>query len=219
MILKNVSLKIIGWILLLAIVFLTIVFFYQKPFIAAPDEWIMKNVSTLHQSGWNRFFIGLTNFASRSYQYAILIFFSILWLLLEKRWEEPFILAFCLIGVRYGNAWLKGTFDRDRPAFDQMIEISGYSLPSGHAMINMAFFGLLAYLVIGYSSMIQPYKSYVYGITGLFLLLVGFSRVYLGVHYPTDVLAGFLAGGTWMLVCILLYQFLASKRKESGSKP
>ncbi|MFD1358091.1 phosphatase PAP2 family protein [Fictibacillus halophilus] len=174
----------------------------------------MKNVSDLHQSRLNSFFIFITDAASRPYQYGVLIFFSVIWLLAERKWREPLVLSICLIGVRYGNHWFKISFERIRPEFDRVIEITGYSFPSGHAMISIAFFGMLSYLLVHNYSFLQPYKKIIYIITGLFIFMVGFSRVYLGVHYPTDVFGGYLAGGAWLLVCVLLYKWL--KMRWSG---
>jgi undecaprenyl-diphosphatase len=183
-------------------------YLYHKPFIEAVDVWSMKNVSNLHQSRLNSFFIFITDAASKPYQYGVLIFFSVIWLLAERKWREPLVLWICLIGVRYGNHWFKISFERIRPEFDRVIEITGYSFPSGHAMISLAFFGMLSYLLVQNYTFLQSYKKILYIITGLFIFMVGFSRVYLGVHYPTDVFGGYLAGATWLLVCVLLYKWL-----------
>ncbi|MCM3720316.1 phosphatase PAP2 family protein [Fictibacillus phosphorivorans] len=187
-------------------------YLYHQPSIYAVDVWSMKHVSHLHQSPLNSLFIFLTNAASRPYQYVIIVLLSIYWLLAERKWREPLVLWICLLGVRFGNHWLKGSFERPRPEIDRIIDITGYSFPSGHAMIPLAFFGMLSYLLVQNYSILQPYKKIIYFLIGLFILLVGFSRVYLGVHYPTDVIGGYLAGGTWLLVCILFYRWLKGRR-------
>jgi undecaprenyl-diphosphatase len=205
------------FIIVFMVFFFLFAFLYKKPFIEVVDVWSMKNVSDLHQSGLNSFFIFITNSASRPYQYGILIFFSIIWLLAEKKWKEPLVLWVCLIGVRYGNHWFKISFERIRPEFERLIEINGYSFPSGHAMISIAFFGMLSYLLVQNYKILHSYKELVYGLTVLFVFLVGFSRVYLGVHYPTDVLGGYLAGGTWLLLCVLLYELLKTRWTDKES--
>ncbi|MBY6035587.1 phosphatase PAP2 family protein [Fictibacillus nanhaiensis] len=213
MILKNSKLRTLIWIFVFIVVFFLLASIYKEPLINGWDEWVMKHVSILHRAGLNSFFVFITNVASRPYQYALLTFFSIVWLFVERRWREPLVAAVCLIGIRIGNQWLKDLFQRERPSFDRIIEITGYSFPSGHAMISFAFFGILAYLLVQNYPVLQAYKKQVYGITGIFVLLVGFSRVYLGVHFPTDVLAGFSAGAAWLFICVMLYNFLKGNRE------
>jgi undecaprenyl-diphosphatase len=208
MTLKNSVKRTFILITIFMVFFMMFAYLYDKPFIEAVDVWSMKNVSDLHQSRLNSFFIFITDAASRPYQYGILIFFSVFWLLAERKWREPLVLWICLIGVRYGNHWFKVSFERIRPEYDRVIEITGYSFPSGHAMISVAFFGMLSYLIVQNYTFLQAYKEIIYIITGLFIIMVGFSRVYLGVHYPTDVFGGYLAGGTWLLVCVLIYKWL-----------
>lgn len=208
MTLKNSVKRTFILITIFMVFFMMFAYLYHKPFIEAVDVWSMKNVSDLHQSRLNSFFIFITDAASRPYQYGILIFFSVFWLIAERKWREPLVLWICLIGVRYGNHRFKVSFERIRPEFDRVIEITGYSFPSGHAMISLAFFGMLSYLLVQNYTFLQSYKKIIYIITGLFIFMVGFSRVYLGVHYPTDVFGGYLAGATWLLVCVLLYKWL-----------
>jgi undecaprenyl-diphosphatase len=179
---------------------------YEESKVEVWDVWAMENVSVLHQPVLSDFFRGITHAASRPYQYAVFFFFSVIWLVVERKWIEPFVLGICLVGIRYENHWFKDWFERDRPMYDRIIEISGYSFPSGHAMISIAFFGMLAYLLVQNYSFLRRNKKVIYSVTALFIALVGFSRVYLGVHYPTDVLGGFAAGGTWLLLCVLLYK-------------
>lgn len=96
------------------------------------------------------------------------------------------------------SAWgimegLKYLFERSRPAGEALTVASGYSFPSGHAMISMAFYGFLAALLLKYG---RGNRQAWLGATALYILvlLIGLSRIYLNVHYLSDVMAGFLFG-------------------------
>ena len=102
---------------------------------------------------------------------------------------------------------LKTVFQRDRPElFDSGYTASFYSFPSGHATIAVGFYGTLTLLV---AWRLRGFRRWAVVLVGVALvLLIGFSRLYLGVHYPTDVLAGFLAAPVWIStigLCYFLY--------------
>ena len=86
---------------------------------------------------------------------------------------------------------LKNSFDRERPSMLRLIEISGFSFPSGHAMGSTIFFGSLG-TIIKYTDLNN--KALLMTVCATFILMISSSRVYLGVHYPTDVLAGVVIG-------------------------
>jgi undecaprenyl-diphosphatase len=95
---------------------------------------------------------------------------------------------------------LKGVFQRARPElFDSGYQVSFYSFPSGHATVAVGFYGMLT-VILAYR--LRGFARWVVAISGtLVVLLIGFSRLYLGVHYPTDILAGYLSALLW-LVCV-----------------
>lgn len=86
---------------------------------------------------------------------------------------------------------LKNSFDRERPSFLRLIEISGFSFPSGHAVGSTIFFGSVA-TILKHTDLNN--KALLMTICATFILMISSSRVYLGVHYPTDVLAGVVIG-------------------------
>jgi undecaprenyl-diphosphatase len=118
-----------------------------------------------------------------------------------KGWRlSATLLLVSTIGGSLLTAVLKAVFGRARPElFDSGYTASFYSFPSGHATVAVGFYGALT-LILAYR--LRGFARWAVVIVGILLvLLIGFSRLYLGVHYPTDVLAGFLAAPLWV-VCV-----------------
>ena len=143
----------------------------------------------------------------------ITVFITIImggYLLAKRYYFDAGILIIALSGASILNWTLKLAFHRSRPLFS-LITASGYSFPSGHAMVSLVFYGMLIYLLwIRYGrSRIACLISF---FLALLILLIGISRIYLGVHYPSDVLAGFAAGGFWLTGCVTGYQTLRQGR-------
>lgn len=99
------------------------------------------------------------------------------------------------------NFGIKNIVRRTRPEGFRIIEESGYSFPSGHSMVSMAFYGLFIYLI--YKKVDNKYlKNCLIFLLSIIILLIGLSRIYLGVHYTSDVLAGFLLGISYLIVFV-----------------
>ena len=97
---------------------------------------------------------------------------------------------------------LKALFARSRLYVEQPLLLETYySFPSGHAMEAVVLYGMLAYFAVLALRTWRARAAIIFG-TSLLVLLIGFSRLYLGVHYFSDVVAGFAAGGVWLSTCI-----------------
>lgn len=128
------------------------------------------------------------------------------WLLKRKRRDQMGFLSTVVGGATCLNLILKQIFARPRPDYPHAyLTETGFSFPSGHAMISIAFYGAIAYLAYTY---LKSFRAKLRVSLGALLIsgFIGFSRLYLGVHYITDVLAGWAAGMTWLAVCILVDQ-------------
>lgn len=97
------------------------------------------------------------------------------------------------------NFLLKQILQRPRPIGHRIIDETGYSLPSGHSMVSMAFYGFLIYLVYKKVENIHL-KSFLIALLLLLIINIGISRIYLGVHYTSDVIAGFLVAISYLII-------------------
>lgn len=112
------------------------------------------------------------------------------------------------------NLILKFFFNRPRPLVPHLVDSSGLSFPSGHAMVSASFYGLLIYLV-WHHVQTRWLRNVLMVLMVAMVVLIGFSRVYLHVHYATDVMAGFAAGFLWVIIAIFALRWLErySRRK------
>ena len=106
-----------------------------------------------------------------------------------------------LVIITVLNQLLKNILQRPRPTEYRIIEETGYSFPSGHSMISMAFYGYIIYLI--YNNIKNKYlKTALISILSLLIVMIGISRIYLGVHYTSDVCAGFLVSISYLIIYI-----------------
>src|SRR6266571_702739 len=128
--------------------------------------------------------------------------------------REKLLLYGWLVAFIGGGAldWaLKTIFQRDRPSFpDPFVHVLGYSFPSGHSMGSLIGYGMLAYLV-AHSVRRRGIDLLVATSATVLVLAIGFSRLYLGAHYLSDVLAGFAAGIVWLAANIIALEASAPK--------
>jgi undecaprenyl-diphosphatase len=130
--------------------------------------------------------------------------------LLQDRKADLVTWASALVGGGLLNELLKRLFHRARPALKlRRAHATGYSFPSGHAMMTLSTYGTLAYLVSRRGNLTKhPAARLIWTPALLVCALVGSSRVYLEVHYPTDVLAGWLAAIVWATTCSTARNFM-----------
>jgi undecaprenyl-diphosphatase len=131
------------------------------------------------------------------------------------------LIAVATAGGQALNLWLKHTFGRERPdAALHLVEVSSTSFPSGHSMASSIFYLTMGAL-LARTAKRRREKAYFVGSALLITFLIGFSRVYLGVHYPTDVLAGWSAGTAWAMVCWFVADWLGRRgklREDTGEQ-
>lgn len=130
-----------------------------------------------------------------------------------KNWKYALQLLCILLLAIGSNILLKQIINRQRPLAEHLVSVKTLSYPSGHAMTAMAFYGFLIYLTLSFK--IKGYlKIFLILIFTFLILSIGVSRVYLGVHYPSDVVGGFIAGFAWIIFSILILTIIKIYRKR-----
>ena len=142
-----------------------------------------------------------------------LILITILLFVLIKNKKIGLLITINLVAITILNQLLKFILQRPRPEEFRVINETGYSFPSGHSMISAAVYGLLIYLI--YKNIKNKHtKNVLIIILSLLIIMIGISRIYLGVHYTSDVLAGFLLSISYLIFYINITQKMIDKNNE-----
>lgn len=130
-----------------------------------------------------------------------IIIVTILCMFLFKNNKIRASIVINLVVVTTMNIGLKYLFIRNRPTFNVLVNESGYSFPSGHSMISIVFYGYLIYLIYKIIDN-KKVKWLLISILSIVIVIIGFSRIYLGVHYASDVIGGFCFGISYLIIYI-----------------
>lgn len=144
---------------------------------------------------------------------------SLIWMVMTRGFPEAIVFLVACVGGGLLNQEMKLFFARQRPQlWERLVNETTFSFPSGHAMGSLIVYGLLAYIL---ATELSRQAGWIYGAATLLIGAIGFSRLYLGVHWPTDVIAGYGVGFLWVVVCIVLLKLYwlrkASRRAEPPS--
>jgi membrane-associated phospholipid phosphatase len=163
------------------------------------DTAVLTAVNGQSTAFFDTFFIAITQIGGVVGIIAITT--ALLVVLIKKRYfAKALILGATVAGAALLNVILKLIFERTRPdLWEQLVVETSYSFPSGHAMASAALAG--AVIAICWSTRFR-WLAIIFSVS--FILLIGFSRLYLGVHYPTDVLAGWVVSTAWLLLVLVV---------------
>ena len=159
------------------------------------DKNIYNFIISFKSSGVTKFFKIITSFAGIEF----MIISVIVVLLLKRLKHKRFFIILNLVNDIILNTLLKFLFKRERPFDLMLIEESGYSFPSGHTMVACIFYGFIIWL-INKSNYSRKIKIVINSFLIILIILIGISRIYLGVHYVSDVIGGYLISISYLII-------------------
>jgi membrane-associated phospholipid phosphatase len=175
--------------------------------------WLHENAT----DGWTTFFESITRLGNVPVLVAVTLVAAIV-LARKRLTSELELLLLAAIGAEILTVGLKLGFERERPFFpDPLATESTYSFPSGHASVSLAVYGTIGYIAARHAATRRGQIGMLAAAAAV-VLLIGFSRLYLGVHYLSDVIAGFSLGLAWVALCVVLLHLrlrLRTRRQTS----
>ncbi|MFF2455886.1 phosphatase PAP2 family protein [Peribacillus simplex] len=204
-----------SWIAMVLICLLLFFFLMQEVQSGKPlafDTYFTKLISVGENTFSFTFFKSIIHLGkSKFIGFGSLFCVLYLWIIKKDYWT----MAIFSIGMAGGdvlNEWIKNHIKRVRPE-NHLMEMAGFSFPSGHAMVGLIFFSMVAYLIM--KEIKGNYLKWAVGLGFVSLvLLIGVSRIAMKVHFPTDILAGFALGAAYILTLFKLYKYPGLKYFE-----
>lgn len=185
-------------------IFIELTDFLTEDLLIQYDQQITDYFISLRSPLLTEYFIFITRVGD-VYGYLIVLALAILVTAIYfKDWKYILQTVFVLFLASLSNVVLKRLVDRARPGIEHLVVVETLSYPSGHAMSAMAFYGFLIYLFSRFKISFLL-KSFIIFLLIVVILSIGMSRIYLGVHFPSDIVGGYIAGAIWVFFCILLF--------------
>lgn len=182
------------------ILFLVIANLLLQDQIHAFDDAVFKVISKLRCKPLTYFFNFITFLCSTWF----LIFATVFIMAFAKNKKNALYIGLNVLLCFLLNQTFKLIFARARPVDINLIVESGFSFPSGHSMVSLAFYGFFIYIIV--HKKMKKRKKIIYScLLALLTLLIGISRIYLGVHYASDVLAGFALSMAYLIIYIIIF--------------
>lgn len=171
-------------------------------------------VSEYIPASMTSFFKTMTLFGSAKILGVATITMTVWLWLIRKDYVGMVTITVTVVSGSYLNSFIKSEVARPRPLLKHLVEASGFSFPSGHAMMSMIVYTLIAYFIIQRVTN-RISRGFIILGAALFIFLIGFSRIILHVHYPSDVVSGYSLGFVWSYSAVAVYKKLTRQREIS----
>lgn len=192
---------------LLLVAFLGYVVKFYPDWLRPFDNLVTNAIRSIYPTA-NAFFLWVTRFGNAVTIIILLLVFLALFIRGKKYAEAIWLTSNIVIISGIANPLLKLFFDRERPALEHLVHESSNSFPSGHAVTSIMLYGTLIALL----PLLLQNKKLTYllqALLGILILAIGISRIYLGVHFPSDIIGGYALGLAWLFFS---YPYFSEKR-------
>jgi len=177
------------------------------------DQWTRVFVDTLADTPVYTWFRWITELGSRSFVQPLTIGMTVIIWFMYRDFRPAVIFGFGVLGTHFLNTVMKEMVARERPSISIILNAEGYSFPSGHSMISLVCYGLLAYFIskkLRSTIMI----TVVYISFALIILLIGISRYVINVHFLTDIITGYTFGSVILICLIRIYERMEANKEK-----
>lgn len=181
------------------------------------DRDVTAEVVSWRSDRLTQFLTFITNVGDTVGYIVIIALLVIFFLIRRYNWKYILQTVSVLLLATLSNMALKEFVNRSRPAAEHLVSVNTLSYPSGHAMSAMGFYGFLIFLIARYK-VNRLLKIPLISLFSILIFLIGFSRIYLGVHFPSDVLAGYIGGLIWVTFCAIVFDVIDLMRKRKLRK-
>lgn len=175
------------------------------------DDLVSGAIISFRSLPLTAFFLFMTDMGDKVAYLVITVAIGVYFLLRHRSWKFIFQIVLVLGLSTLSNVAIKKVINRARPSGEHLVHVDTLSFPSGHSMSAMAFYGFLIYLVLQ-SGLNRFITSMIITFLLLIILSVGVSRIYLGVHFPSDVVAGYMGGLIWVTFCVIIFNVIDLRR-------
>jgi undecaprenyl-diphosphatase len=207
---NRVLLRAFAFTIMILVVFGWIAQLVSRQEIAAFDHKITDAIRSVHSDTMTIWMKIFTELGSEFLVILMIVIFAAVLAFIGYRRELIFYLG--VIGASaLLNLLLKAIFQRARPDINRIVEASGFSFPSGHSMSAFTLYGITIYFLWKHLRH-RWMRTAVILIGTVLIVMIGISRIYLGVHYPSDVIGGYLISAAWLIMSIGLYERFLEQR-------